>query len=81
MINSAHVAMVRIARAGAPMREGEGVSQLMVEDAEMPSLSDAIEVAGLTPCRHAKISGGIVFSSGYMGRAGAGLRGSTSSAC
>ena len=38
MINSAHVAMVRIARAaGAPMRKGEGVSQLMVEDAEMPS--------------------------------------------
>ena len=30
-VNSAHVAAVRIARpAGAPMREGEGVSQLMV---------------------------------------------------
>ena len=73
MINSAHVAMVRIARAaGAPMRKGEGVSQLMVEDAEMPSLSDAVEVAGLTPCRHASISGGTVFFSGYMGRLGQG---------
>ena len=30
----------------------------------MPSLSDAAEAAGLTPCRHARISGGIAFSSG-----------------